>query len=463
MLLGGKELPGQWVPQALYLATDELPDEGAPPPSLHPALTEVALLQYTSGSTGHPRGVMLTHANVMNNQRALAAALRASPGETWVQWLPLYHDLGLIAGVLYPVYAGFTMCLMSPLAFLQKPIRWLQAIHRFRARATMAPCFAYRLCSEGRNSRNGKELDLSSWRLAICAGETIRAKWLEGFAATFRPAGFDARAFLPAYGLAEVTLMATASPIGTGVRTHDVRVGDGDVTSARSVRSLVNCGPAGQDQQIAIVDPVSCRRVSPGDPGEIWLQGPSVAAGYWAQPEETRATFQAVIADESEAGCWLRTGDLGFLSPDGLVVTGRAKEVIVMRGANYDPFDIEVAAQESHAALALGSGGAFSVETDDGDALVLVNEVRRTALRDLDVSVIAATVIEAISRRFGLTLDDLVLIRPGTLPRTTSGKIRRGVCREKYLAGEHATLGAIDLPTLGRSRRRAGRLTQCPP
>jgi acyl-CoA synthetase (AMP-forming)/AMP-acid ligase II len=255
--------------------------------------------------------------------------------------------------------------------------------------------------------------------------------------------------------------MATASPAGIGVITKLGIASNGErgVAPEDPPRTLVCCGPAGVGQRVAIVDPTSCRRAPPGEVGEIWLQGLSVAAGYWNRPEETCATFQAVLTDETGDGRWLRTGDLGFLSPDGLVITGRAKEVIVIRGAKYDPLDIEVAAQEGASSLAVGGGGAFSIETERGEALVLVNEVKRTALRDLDVRMVAGAVVEVISRRFGLTLHDLVLIRPGTLPRTTSGKIRRGVCRQQYLNGELATLDAIDLAILGRSRIIASSLT----
>ncbi|GAC1305161.1 MAG: fatty acyl-AMP ligase [Steroidobacteraceae bacterium] len=445
------------VPDELCLATDALMDSGAAAPETKTVGSDIALLQYTSGSTGNPHGVMVTHANLMHNQQALAAVLGLRPGETLVHWLPLYHDMGLVGGVLHAVYAGLTAYLMPPRAFLQKPMRWLHAIHRRRAAISMAPCFAYRLCAERGRAAIPDDLDLSGWRLALCGGELVRPDWLERFATTFRPARFDPRMFVPTYGLAEATLMATAWPAGSGLnvqrpraRTATGQNGDSDEWDG----SVVCCGHPVQGLRAVIVDP-ACRQVRAGEAGEIWLQGSSVAAGYWNRTDETRETFRATLTDETEAGEWLRTGDLGYLTSDGLVVTGRIKEILVIRGANYDPHVIEAAAQASHPALAPGAGGAFTVTTDDGEAvIVLASEIARTAMRDVAAGDIAAAVVEAVSRRCGLTLYDLVLLRPGALPRTTSGKIRRHACRQRYLAGEFAALAAIELPILGRYRPR---------
>jgi acyl-CoA synthetase (AMP-forming)/AMP-acid ligase II len=436
------------------LATDEIPDDAPRASERDPGSTDLALLQYTSGSTGSPRGVALTHANVMSNQRALATALPLSAGENAVYWLPLYHDMGLIGGVLHSIYVGTTSFLLPPMAFLQKPMRWLHAIHRYRATCSMAPCFAYRLCVERGRLDAAADLDLSSWRVAICGGETIRPQWLEQFAATFSAVGFHASSLLPAYGLAEATLLATATPAGAGLTTARGATQVTNDVSGEPARALALCGTVIPDHRLIIVDPVTNRRVPPGTEGEIWMQGASVAAGYWRRPEETHATFEASLADEPELGRWLRTGDLGFLGPDGLVVTGRLKEIIVIRGVNYDPLDIEMVAQEGDASLASGGASAFAVEVGGDDHVVLVSELNRSALRDLDANIVAAAVVEAISRRLGLTLYDLVLLRPGALPRTTSGKIRRRICREQYLAGELAAVESIDVPILGRSRLR---------
>jgi acyl-CoA synthetase (AMP-forming)/AMP-acid ligase II len=437
------------------IATDELIAVDCPAPPAPAGPGDLALLQYTSGSTGNARGVMVTHANLISNQHVLAVVLGLRAGEVVVNWLPLYHDMGLIGGVLYSVYMGLTCYLMPPLTFLQRPIRWLQAISNYRAAISPAPAFAFRLCSEHRQSGRDSSMDLSSWRVAICGGEPVRPEWLEAFAAKYKPAGFDPRAYLPAYGLAESTLMATAEPAGRGLITHGAdATAPPDATVGGWTRRLACCGRPAAGHELAIVNPATGSRVADGQTGEIWLRGPSIAKGYWNRPEETRTTFQARLADGLDGDGWLRAGDLGFMGADGLVISGRAKETIVIRGVNYDPLDLETAACESHSALISGGGGAFSVELEDRDAIVLVNEISRTGSREVDVTVLANTVIETISRCFGLTLYDFVLLLPGTLPRTTSGKIQRHLCRSLYLAGELKTVHAIAVPSLGRSRPR---------
>jgi acyl-CoA synthetase (AMP-forming)/AMP-acid ligase II len=441
------------IPDVLCIATDEIPNSGVCLPQ-HVEPGGLALLQYTSGSTGTPRGVMLTHSNLIHSQRVLARALDSSADDIVVSWLPLYHDMGLIGSVLHTVYHGYFCVLMPPLSFMQKPIRWLKAIHRYRASISVAPCFAYDLCARRYVPERDADLDLSSWRAAICGGETIRPRVLEKFAETFRPAGFDPKALFPAYGLAEATLLATSSAAGSGMTkfsTDVVAAGEGPDKPQAGRKQLACCGHAWEEQRIAVVDPVSCRRLPLGQSGEIWLQGPSVALGYWNRSEETKATFQAQLADEADSGLWLRTGDLGFLGPDGLVVTGRRKEIIVIRGANYDPVDIETEACDS-LSLSSGGAGAFSIDHDDGEAVVLALEIERSALRSMDVHLLASQVISAVNRRFGLTIYDLALLRPGALPRTTSGKIQRHLCKELYLAGDLGALRSIDHPGLGRCR-----------
>lgn len=447
-------ITGLQLPNMLYIATDDIPHSGVWQPR-HVRSEDLAVLQYTSGSTGTPRGVMITHSNLMHNQRVLNQVLNTGPDDSVVSWVPLYHDMGLVGSILHSVYAGGLCVLMPPLAFLQMPIRWLKAIHRYRATVSMAPCFAYDLCARRYVPERDGGLDISSWRAAICGGETIRPRLLEKFAETFRPTGFDPKALLPAYGLAEATLLATSSPAGMGLATVDV-VNSAEVRPGGHAASkrLASCGHTWEDQRVAVVDPDSCLPVPPGQAGEIWLQGPSVASGYWNRGEETTATFQAQLAGEADSGYWLRTGDLGFLSTDGLVVTGRRKEIIVMRGANYDPLDIEIEACDSHPALSAGAAAAFSIDHADGEGLVLALEIERSALKGLDVDVLVSNVVSAVNRRFGLTIYDLVL-RSGTLPRTTSGKIQRHHCQKLYLAGELGALPSIEHPALGRCRPHA--------
>jgi acyl-CoA synthetase (AMP-forming)/AMP-acid ligase II len=464
-LIGGdaehpNEIVGQQLPGLLCITTDEIvapgriSDSGVHLPQ-HVEPGGLAFLQYTSGSTGNPRGVMLSHSNLIHNLRALTQALDSSDSDIGVNWLPLYHDMGLIGSVLHAVYAGFFCVLMPPFSFIQKPIRWLKAISRYRASLSPAPCFAFGHCAQRYVPGQEAGLDLSSWRAAICGGETIRPQLIEKFAETFRPVGFPRNALWPAYGLAEATLIATASPLGADLMTASLpaRVAGemGGKSNAWS-RQLACCGQVCGDQRVEIVDPESCHRLPPGQVGEIWLQGQSVAVGYWNRIEETRATFQAKLADERDSGFWLRTGDLGFLSPDGLVVTGRRKEMIMIRGANYDPLDLETVACDSHPSLSSSWAAAFSIDLDQGEVIVLVLE--RSAVSSLDVNLLVSTVVAAVNRQFGLAIYDLVHLR-GRLPRTTSGKIQRNLCKELYLAGELEALPSIHHPALGRCRTQA--------
>jgi acyl-CoA synthetase (AMP-forming)/AMP-acid ligase II len=309
----------------------------------------------------------------------------------------------------------------------------------------MAPCFAFDLCTRRTAVRTADPLDLSSWRVAICGGEAVRPHLLEKFAAAFDDARFDPKAFMPAYGLAEATLLATCGAPGRGL------IGEAQQTGG-APRSFACCGLPAPGQTLAIVDPVSRRRLPDGQTGEIWLAGGGIARGYWSRPEETEAAFRAVLADEPESGFWLRTGDLGFLSGEGLIVTGRLKEVIVIRGANYNPLDIEAVARDSDPALSDRDGGAFSVDRDSGEVVVLVHEIDRSAAGAADLNGVAGNIVEAVSRTLGLALYDLVLLRAGSLPRTTSGKIQRHQCKELYLAGGLAALSPVDHPGLGRFR-----------
>jgi acyl-CoA synthetase (AMP-forming)/AMP-acid ligase II len=436
------------------ILTDEL-RETSEAASLRAATPQdVALLQYTSGSTGNPRGVILTHGNLISNQRTLSTLLRSTPADIGMTWLPLYHDMGLIGAVLHSIYCGGFSALMPPLAFVQRPIRWLQAIDRYRASISIAPGFAYGLAASRAQRVDDTRLDLSCWRAALCGGESIRPETLEQFVARFQPMGFDARALMPAYGLAEATLLATASPPGTGLITLGPPVAASSNHLETAKRRLVSCGLSAAGQRLLIVDPASGAPVPPGQLGEIWLQGPSVAAGYWNRPEESRATFGAALAQD-DGGTWLRTGDLGFMCRDGLVVTGRSKETIVIHGANYDPLDIETVACDSDAALAAGSGAAFSVARDEGESLVLLYELAHETASELNLNALAGRVINSVNAHFGLRLHDLMFLRPRSLPRTTSGKLQRLLSKEQYLTGELQPLGAITHPALGRQRPRS--------
>jgi 8-amino-7-oxononanoate synthase len=405
----------------------------------------LAFLQYTSGSTGTPKGVMLNHANLMHNSALISHVFEHTRSGKGVFWLPAYHDMGLIGGILQPLYVGRPNVLMSPITFLQKPFRWLSAITRFGGTTSGGPNFAYDLCVRKITPEQRKSLDLSTWKVAFNGAEPVRAETLERFVEAFAPCGFRREAFYPCFGLAEATLIvsggyASQPPI---VRNFDaVSLSAGKVREVPAgeagARPLVGCGQTLPDQKIAIADPDSSTTCPPDSIGEIWVCGPSIAQGYWQQREATQATFRATLADTGE-GPFLRTGDLGFTLAGELYVTGRLKDLIIVRGVNHYPQDIELTAQRSHARLRTDCAAAFTVERDGQEQLVLVLEVERHKQGGLD------HVYQAVSRAVALEhdvgVDAIVLIRAGTIPKTSSGKIQRHACRRAYLEGSLDVVG----------------------
>ena len=443
------------------LTTDGVDEAVEFSPSALPGPHSLAMLQYTSGSTATPRGVMLTHANLLSNLGAMAKATRVEEGETAVNWLPFNHDMGLFGFGFFPIYAGLRCVLMPPVAFLKRPARWLEAIDRYRGTLSAGPVFAYDLCERRTTPEQRAALDLSCWRIAVCGGEMIRPEVLERFAETFAPAGFRPEALAPAYGLAESTLLAASVKAGGGFDVCSVdgpSLAEGRAASSASperTRRLVSCGHPWPGHELIVVDPVRRMAAPPGEVGEIWLRSASISQGYWRRPLETAEIFNATLYDGNRSGGWLYTGDLGFMSVEGLVVSGRLKDMIIVRGANFDPLDLEVAAELCHPALSHGGGGAFSFDSPAGEKVVLVHEVERAAMKTLDSAAVVARVAETISLNFGLALYDLVLLRAGVLPRTTSGKVQRHLCRERYLNGLLPPLVESRHPELSRWRPKA--------
>jgi acyl-CoA synthetase (AMP-forming)/AMP-acid ligase II len=416
-----------------YPALADLPGAHGPCPP-----DALAFLQYTSGSTAAPKGVRVTHRNLMHNQRAMQTALGPDGPGVGVSWLPLYHDMGLVGGVLQPVFHGTPCVLMSPLGLLQKPVRWLRALSRYRARSTGAPNFAYELCAERVTAEQKADLDLSGWAVAAVGGEPINPGTLQRFAAAFGPCGFRPEAFVPCYGLAEATLGMTASlRKAPRVRTVSAAaLGRGEVADApvgAEARSFVGCGKGWLEQRVEIVHPEEHVRQEPGRVGEVWVAGPSVADGYWGKPDETERTFRAFLRDTGE-GPFLRTGDLGFVEAGELYITGRIKELIVIHGRNHYPADIERTVQGADPALRPGCGAAFETCKDGRPVLVVVQEVERRA-RGLDVARLLGDVRQAVAERHDLHVHDLQLLEPGSLPKTTSGKVQRQACRLGYEQG----------------------------
>lgn len=423
-------------------------DPGADPDSWVPPEIDggsTAALQYTSGSTRAPKGVVLTHTNLLANLAAIHQAWGGDDQAITVYWLPQHHDMGLIGGILEMVYVGCTTVLMSPAAFITRPMRWLEAMSRYRATGTTAPNFAYQLCVERSTAKERAALDLSQWSTAMNGAEPVQAGTLRAFAEAFAPAGFRPEAFLPVYGLAEATLLVSggsdaAAPVVRRVdrdalgedRVVEVTDADADADDP-DVMELVGCGHPRGGQQIVIVDPETRRRRDPEQVGEIWISGPCVAHGYRGKPEDTEQTFGARLADTGD-GPYLRTGDLGFLHAGELFITGRCIDLIVLRGNNYYPNEIEKTVQGSHPALLSGRGAAFSVEPKPGagEQLVVLQEI--TGAGDsAALTGVLDTIRTAIGRQHGIRAYAVALVEPGSIPTTSSGKIQRQAARQRFL------------------------------
>ena len=435
---------------------------------------DVCFLQYTSGSTGKPKGVMVSHGNLFNNSEAIKQGFGNTEKSIGVGWLPLFHDMGLIGNVIQPLYSGIPCILMPPVAFIQKPIRWLQTISHYQATTTGGPNFAYELCLRKVTDEQKENLDLSSWEVAFNGAEPVKAEILEGFASKFASCGFRKQSFYPCYGMAEATLF-----ISGGQKTKSPSILNVDVNSLtqnqireaqpeeQKVSQLVSCGHSWLGHKIVIANPDTLEKCKSNQVGEIWLSGRSIAQGYWNQPEATKATFHAYLKDTKE-GPFLRTGDLGFITKDGeLFVTGRLKDVIIIRGRNHYPQDIEKVVEESHEALIPNHSAAFSIKIAGEEKLVVVSEIdRRYRIRrrssnnseiaiverrkqkdrrqdnslDLNPSLpldlqnkpvfeeIVNNIRQTISRNHGLQVHSICLIRFGSIPKTSSGKIQRYSC-----------------------------------
>ncbi|MGB3514351.1 MAG: AMP-binding protein [Microcoleaceae cyanobacterium] len=401
----------------------------------------LAFLQYTSGSTGTPKGVMVSHNNLIKNLVDLDWGWGHPEDSVMVTWLPTFHDMGLIYGVLQPLYKGFPCYLMPSLSFIQKPIRWLKAISKYKGTHSGAPSFAYDLCVQKITPEQKATLDLSSWRIAFNGAEPVRADVLQKFAESFTFCGFNAVAFCPGYGLAEATLKVTAiqsekEPIYVKVQADFLE--KNQVVDAKdnqeNTKTFVGCGWTAIDTKIVIVNPESLTPCSPDEIGEIWVSGSTVAQGYWKKPEATISTFQNYLEDNQEKP-FLRTGDLGFIKNEQLFVTGRIKDLIIIRGCNYYPQDIELTVEKSHVALRANANAAFTVNVESEESLVIIQEVEFSYLRKLDVDEVVKAIRKAVSNEYELQVYAVVLLKTATIFKTTSGKIQRQACRREFLLG----------------------------
>ena len=413
-----------------------------------PSQDDIAFLQYTSGSTSTPKGVMVSHGNVLAQCRILQAGAGYDEQSITCAWMPYHHDYGLVEGLIQPLFVGVPCYFMSPLAFIRRPIRWLEAISKYRVTHSQAPNFAYDLCVRKVTPQQRAVLDLSSWAVAANAAEPVRPQTLTSFFETFQDCGLRWETLAPAYGLAEATLIVTHTPPGAGPTLLNADVGSyerGKLVAGNGQPSwrIASSGCALNETRIEIVNAETHLRCAAGEVGEIWVAGPSIAQGYWNRPEDTERTFLAHLAETGD-GPFLRTGDLGCIKDNHLYVTGRMKDLIIIRGLNHYPQDIESTVEHSHPALRPGCGAAFSIEVNGEEELVVVHDVQGKHQRSLDAHEVFSAIRAAVFDEHDLRLQAIVLLKPGNALKTTSGKIQRAAMKAAFQAGDLESVAKWD-------------------
>ena len=446
-----KDLQARFLGERIqWLSVDLTPVESEAADLPEPDPQDIAFLQYTSGSTSEPKGVAVSHANLLANLEMIRISLGTTRQPTYVNWVPLYHDMGLILNALEAFYVGALCVLMAPNAFMQRPLNWLRAIHHYRAEVGCSPNFGFDLCVSRYRADQMQGVDLSSWKVALNGAEPVHAETITRFAETFAGHGFDPSAAFPAYGMAEATLLIAGGRRGAGhvmrtvsrsrLQAHAVKA----PIDQADVQTLVGCGRALVNERIAIVDPDSCVRLAADQVGEIWASGPNVARHYWRNAEASMTNLSARIAGADDGTNWLRTGDLGLLDENGeLFITGRIKDLVIVRGINHYPQDIEHTVQALHPALRQNCGAAFSVPDERGEeTLVIVQEIERTERNRIDPAEMKEIIREGVTDQHELFARHIALIRPGALPKTTSGKIQRSRARMLWLERHFEDLAA---------------------
>ena len=401
--------------------------------------SDIAMLQYTSGSTGRPNGVILTHKNILYNSEFIKQAFGHDENLVGVNWLPGFHDMGLIGALLQPLYVGGCNYIIPPSVFLMRPQNWLKAIGKYKAITAGGPNFAYEYCVDRVKDEELEEIDLSTVDPLFSGAEPVRKHTIEKFTEKFKKAGFSGKQFYPCYGMAESVLIITGGDLNEPPMYFHAEVAGllnrvvAETENEDGAATFVGCGRPMAGTDIAIVDTRNLDVAEKGIVGEIWVKGPSVAPGYWGQPGKTEETFNAFLPDGS--GPWLRTGDLGFIEKGQLFITGRMKDLIIIRGRNYHPTDIELGVEEAHESINKGSVAAFSVETENGEQLAVAAEIKRPYLRELDGEEVFTAIRSAVASGFQVEVFAIELLRTNSLPKTSSGKIQRFECRSRYVEG----------------------------
>jgi acyl-CoA synthetase (AMP-forming)/AMP-acid ligase II len=461
-----KEMPV--LESCTWLATDSVdPSVASEWRALAPQPDALALLQYTSGSTDSPKGVMVSHANLLGNLRAIHHCEENDATSISLSWLPHYHDMGLVEALLQPLFGGYPCYQMAPIAFLRRPITWLESISRYRATNSGAPNFAYDLCVEKTSPEQHERLDLSCWRVAYNGSEPVRARTLRAFYRTFRDCGFRWRATYPVYGLAEATLVVSSGRQSTAPKFLDVdarALGSDQLVSPqnseRNVVTLTSCGKLAPGTEVAIVQPETHDRCAAGTVGEIWVRGPGVARGYWGNSKLTEQTFGARIARSGQEQ-FLRTGDLGLLVDGELFVTGRLKDVIIIRGRKHYAQDIESSVERCHPAIRSFGCASFAIYSQHAEQLAIVAELQRRPFgkrasakeigrspKDSQTDRVIDSIRQTVAERHEIEVFSITLVSPGAIPRTTSGKLRRRSCREFFTDGKLESIDQWTRPTV---------------